>query len=399
MIRELITETVKYMWRNKKNRLFMMVSLGIVFCHAVFILPNIPGQNEVDIEQLEREMLGNEQTMEDNLAEGRTVPSIMTGTSAYEAAANDYVNQRQLLTALKQGDARRYLSIDYRPEVTERTEVNRELEISLPVLGTSLESQFIPLKSQFYINNIDPLGFHTIHERTSFQQLHLFLIGLGPIILFLGAIFMISDVTVKDRKLKTQKAGVPMKWYTYLLVQSCTALFVVLCFYGVLTAVFFLVNGLLHGFGTVTLPIGAFDWSAQEGSGYSSPISLDSIGAFLVKALPYFLLFFYLITRLNTLFSLLFKQEVVVLIIGAFMILFQQLYYGPKTTELLGIDISWFPQTYLEIGKIVTGRVSEALLLTDYYSRGLMVIAAAVLITEGLNVIAAKKITRQAFVR
>ena len=106
-----------------------------------------------------------------------------------------------------------------------------------------------------------------------------------------------------------------------------------------------------------------------------------------------------MITRLNTLFSLLFKQEVVVLIIGAFMILFQQLYYGPETTELLGIDISWFPQTYLEIGKIVTGRVSEALLLTDYYSRGLMVIAAAILITEGLNVIAAKKITRQAFVR
>lgn len=399
MIREVMTETVKYMWRNKKNRLFMVVSLGVVLFHTLFILPNTPGLNEVDIVQLEREMLGNEQTFEDNLAQGATVPSAFTGTSAYEAAVNEYVSQRQLYTALMQGNAKQYLEVDYRPDIEERAVVSEELNIDLPILGSVSENSFESLKSQFYINNIEPLSFHTIHERTSLQQIHLFLIGMGPILLFLGTLFLISDVTVKDRKLKTQKAGVPMNWFGYLSIQSITALGFVLIFYAFLATVFFLTNGILHGFGSLELPAGLFQYGTGENMVFSSPLELTSIGLFLLTALPYFLLFMYLITRLNTLFSLLLKQEVVVLIVGVFTILFQQFYYGPETKSLLGINISWYPQSYLNFGEVVTGRVNETLLMTNFYSRGLIVIMTTIVIVEILNYVTSKWITRQIFVR
>lgn len=387
------------MWRNKKNRLFMFITVGVVLVHALFILPNTPGLNEVDIVQLERGMLGNEQTFEDNLTQGQTVPSAFTGTSAYEAAVNEYVNQRQLLTALRQGNAKKYLEIEYRPDITERELVSQELNINLPILGSVSENTFEPLKSQFYINYTEPLSFHTIHERTSLQQIHLFLIGLGPILLFLGTLFLMSDVTVKDRKLMTQKAGVPMNWFSYLMIQSVTALGFVLLLYTFLTVVFFLTNGILHGFGTLELPAGIFQYGNGDDTVFSSPLELISIGRFLLRSLPYLLLFMYLITRLITVFSLLFKQEVVVLIAGVFILLFQQFYYGPETTELLGINISWFPQTYLNIGEVVTGRVGDALIMTNFYNRGLTVLGATIVLVEVLNYLASKGITRQKFVK
>ncbi|MEC6748287.1 hypothetical protein VXN63_06995 [Marinilactibacillus sp. XAAS-LB27] len=399
MVREVVFETIKYMWRSKKNRLFMILTLGVMLAYSVVLLPNTAGLEEVDVQQLEREMLGNEQTYKDALVKGQTVPTVMTGTSAYEAARTEFLNQRQLLTALKQGDARRYLEIGYRPDITERVMVQESLDLNVSVMGREAENVFQPLKNQAYIYEVEALSFHIVHDRTSLQQIHLFLIGLGPVLLCLGAIFMISDITVKDRKLTTQKAGVPMKWADYLFVQSITAMSFVLLFYLFSASIFFVINGLLYGFGTLSLPVGLFQFDQTNRSIYTSPLELFSIGQFLIRTVPFFLLILYLISKLNTIFSLLFKQEVVVLISGAFMILFQQLYYGVETTELLGINISWFPQTYLDFGKIVTGRVNEAMIEGDFYMRGILVLSVTILIAEVLVYLTAKHITRQKFVR
>src|SRR5690625_3917309 len=114
MKRQVIKETLTYMWRNKKNRLVILLCFGAVILHSLLILPNTPGVEEVNIEAMERSMEGNRQTFEDNLEDGVTIPTMMTGTSAYEVARNEYVNQRELLTALETGDVRRYLDIPYR---------------------------------------------------------------------------------------------------------------------------------------------------------------------------------------------------------------------------------------------------------------------------------------------
>ncbi|MFC6463653.1 hypothetical protein ACFP65_01355 [Marinilactibacillus sp. GCM10026970] len=147
MVREVVFETIKYMWRSKKNRLFMILTLGVMLVYSIVLLPNTAGLEEVDVQQLERELLGNEQTYKDALLKGQTVPAVMTGTSAYEAARTEFLNQRQLLTALKQGDARRYLEINYRPDITERVTVQDSLDLNVPVMGREAENVFQPLKN------------------------------------------------------------------------------------------------------------------------------------------------------------------------------------------------------------------------------------------------------------
>ena len=381
-------ETFTYMWRNKKNRLVMLLCLGAVMIHSLIILPNRPGHDEVDMDRLEQQMHSNRQTFEDQLDKGLTVPTFFTGTSAYEVARNEYVNQRELLTALNNGDVRRYLEIPYRPMVEQSF---GEQEGSFSVMGYGKESAFSFAKKDIYLNDTEPLTFHVVHERTSMQQLHLFLTGLGPYVLILLLLFMISDVITKDRALRTQKAGVPINWFKYLFIQSVTALGFVVLFFAALSGIFFLVNGLQYGFGSVDLPVGAV---GEATTAYMAPPTITmEVGTFLLQTLPYLIVLLYGFTRLNSLFSLLFRHDIVTFIASVFALLFPFLYYSAGTTDLLGFDLSFYPQTYYHFGDVVTGLAGMP------YERGLIVLGVTVVILELLNILAATFIKRQQYVR
>jgi len=390
-----MSETFTYMWRNKKNRLVMILCLGAVLLHSLFVLPNTPGPDEVDIVQLERQLEGNRQTFEDQLDKGLTVPSVMTRTSAYEQARNEYAKQRELLTALNNGDVRRYLEIPYRPSSNSSNEdqgsVFAPASAVNQIFGYGKESFSRANKLDYYLNEAEPLTFHMVHERTSLQQLHLFLIGLGPYVLLILLLFMISDVITKDRELRTQKAGVPLNWFGYLFIQSVTALGFVALFMAALSGLFVLMNGLQYGFGSFALPVIAF--GEAETTYQAAPILMMDVGTFLLRALPYLFLLLYGFTRLNTLFSLLFKQDVVTFVASVFVLLFPLLYYSADTTELLGFDLTFYPQTYYHFGNVVTGRLNAP------YARGLIVLAVTLVIIEVLNVLAANYIKRQQYVR
>lgn len=187
---QVIKETIKYMWRSEKNRLFMVLSTALVFVYALLVVPNISGEDEVDIDMMEREMYGNVVQFENALDEGLIVPSIMTGTTSYNTLRREYVAQRELLTALKQGDAKRYIEISYRPETTIGGDEASGLEqLAFNVFGYELEQPHQQAKNQVYLNEVEDLSFHTVHDRTSFQQIHLFLIGLGPVLLLIASSF------------------------------------------------------------------------------------------------------------------------------------------------------------------------------------------------------------------
>lgn len=392
MSKQVVNETLKYMWRNKKNRLIMILCIGMVLLHSFLILPNITTPDEVDIDLLEREISSNVQTFEDRLESGQTITSLFTGTSAYQEARNEYANQRELLSALRTGDARRYLEISYRPPVE-----NDDLEpegFNLSILGQDFNRS---MKNQVYINQVDPLSFHHIHEQTSLQQLHLFFIGWGPYILIFLLLFMISDVVTKDRKLTTQKIGVSQNWFKYLFIQSLAALGFVTLFLTALGGLFYVVNGIQYGFGFGSLPAGYFK-IAPEGSPFHHSLWLTMpLSTFFLRALPFAAVLLYGFTRLNTLFSLILKQDVVVLIASTFTLLFSLLYYGEETTELLGIDLTWFPQTYFHFGHFVTGMVEATIETPIPYSRGLIVLCVTVLIIEAFTYLVTRFITRQKF--
>lgn len=399
MMKEVFIETYKYMWRNKKNRLFMTIAFVFIILYILFILPNLAGSNEVDIEALERDMYANQQQFEDRLNNGMTVPSLLTGTNAYYLARNEYANQRELLTALRQGDVYRYLAIPYRPSSREELTDNTFGNLDFPILGTEIDEAHQVAKNTYYLNEVENLSFHTVHNRTSIQQLHLFFIGLGPVVLLLSLIFLISDVLAKDRYLKTQKAGVPLKWPVYIFVQSMAALSFVVLFFTAITILFVLLNGLLHGFGTVDLPVGYYRAYFDEGILNQANYTIESAGWFFTTTAPFVFLLFYLMTRLNALFSLIVKHPIVVMVLGMFVVSFQNFYYAEETSHLMGIHLTWFPQTYINFGEVVTGRLEHQLLETipTIVSRGLLVLAASILVVEILLYLTSKKISRQKF--
>lgn len=399
-MRVLIKETLSYMWRSEKNRLFMGLATVFVFIYSLFILPNISGENEIELDALEREMNGNVVQFEDALTDGLIVPNMLTGTSSYQVQRKEYVAQRELLTALKQGDARRYIAIEYRPQSAQATAEQGLEQMAYTIFGYKEEQPYQSQKNQAYLNEVEDISFHLIHDRTSLQQIHLFLIGLGPVLLLIGLIFLISDVHVKDRSLTTQKIAQPIKWQKYLFVQALTALGFVGIFYLVLALLFVGLNGLLHGFGTFSLPIGFHEAFFRQGHLNLDNYQVQTIGWFMIRSLPFMLLLPYLFTRLNTLLSLWTRQSVVTMVIGIFMVLFKFIYYGADSTALAGIDISYFPQTYIDFGSMITGRfefqVAEA--IPTLYSRGLLVLVGSIVVIEALTYLTSKKITRQVFV-
>ena len=396
---QLITETVKYMWRSEKNRLFMVLTTTLVLIYSFFIVPKISGDNEVDIEMTEREMMGNVVQYEEALEEGLIIPNVLTGTTAYDQWRRESVAQRELLTALKQGDVKRYIDISYRPSTETEKEASGLEQLVFNVFGYELEQPYQVEKNKVYHEEVESLSFHIVHDRTSLQQIHLFLIGLGPVLLLLGLIFLISDVHIKDRSLQTQKIGVPMSWQKYSFIQAITAFGFVGLFYLFLFGLFFLVNGVLYGFGSFDLPIGYYDPNFEMGFLNQDNYQVESLGLFLLQALPYLLLLGYLFTRLNTLLSLWTKQSVVTMVLGMFLILFQTLYYGRDSAELAEVDLSIFPQTYIDFGKVLTGRLEQQLLeaIPNLYTKGLMVLGLTILITEGFIYGTSKIITRQKF--
>jgi hypothetical protein len=184
-------------------------------------------------------------------------------------------------------------------------------------------------------------------------------------------------------------------------MQSISALSFVLLFFLTIGGLFVLVNGLLHGFGDFSLPIGVFQSEFGESLGSTGQYILKEVGWFILLSVPFLFLLLYVLTRLLTWFSLLVKQPVVVLVLGLFAILFQQFYYAEETTELLGIHLTWFPQTYISFGEVITGRLELQMMETipTIVSRGFIVLIGTILFVELLVYVTAKRITRQKFVQ
>lgn len=399
-MKQVIKETVKYMWRSEKNRLFMAITTALVVIYSLFVLPNVSGEKEINVEMLEREMAGNVVQFETALAEGLIVPNVLTGTTSYFSLRSEAVAQRELLTALKQGDVERYISIPYRPNANGDLAEDGLDQIVFNLFGYEEEQAFQIQKNEFYKQEIDNLSFHTVHDRTSLQQLHLFFIGMGPILLLIGLIFLISDIHVKDRSLLTQKIGHPLTWQKYTWVQAMTALGFVTVFYLGLGLLFYLLNGILHGFGSFALPVGYFDANFSSGVMNIDNFQVKTIGWFILGSMPYLILLGYLFTRLNTLFSLWTRQSVVTMMLGIFTVLFQFIYYGSEADTLLGTDISFFPQTYFNFGSVLTGRFELAVTqaIPTIFTRGIFVLLITIVIIEALNYVTSKRITRQQFV-
>lgn len=400
MAKAIFLETFKTLMRNSKNRLVIVVAFLGVIVYSGVVLPHLEPLDTVDMERLEIDMLGNRGLMENQFEQGTTEANLFTGQSTYQMAKEEFQQQRAFKAAIDTGDVRRYIQLDYVPEeVADKMKDYYMQNSSEPMKDLGYDQTNRRLRLESYLEEVPNPTFHMVQEKTSWQQIHLFLLNWGPVLLLIVTVFLASDVVTRDREVRTQKAGVPYAWSKYLFVQSAA----VFCFTGLFLLMvgiwFFLVNGLLFGFGSLDLKVPLYTYSSDYVTN-DSVFGLMPLGTFLWKSLPFLLLFLYLMIRLSVLFSLLFRNDVVVLMVGVFAVVFEKLYYSRRMRDIFGIDLSFFPQTYIDFGKVVSGE-KNFLLNTPMitWERGLAVVAGTVLVVELLLWAATKVITRQRFVR
>src|SRR5699024_11747610 len=107
---------------------------------------------------MECEKTGNVFQFEDALEKGLIVPNVLTGTTDYDQWRREAVAQRELLTALKQGDVKRYIEIDYRPSTATEKEASGLEQLVFNVFGYELEQPYQTEKNKVYYDEVDPLS-------------------------------------------------------------------------------------------------------------------------------------------------------------------------------------------------------------------------------------------------
>lgn len=397
--RTIYLETLKKLIRNSKTHIFLGFMILGILLYTGFILPNTQPMDTVDLKRLDIDMQANQSIMESKARSGNTEASAFTGQSAYLQAKYKYNLQRSFKTAIDSGDAHRLIQLNYIPEYLDKEITEYYLansEHPLKDLGFDRTNQGNRLNS--YIEEVPHIDFHLIQEKTAWQQLHTFFLNWGPLILGFSAIFLVSDVTTRERQEKTQKAGIPYSWKKYLFAQSLASFTFVLSITVIGLSLFWLSATALFGTGSTLLKVPQYLYSTDFTTN-TDVFGLMSIGSFMIRVVPYFLLFTYLLIRLSTIFSLWFKQDVIVMVAGFFVLFFEKLYFDRRMTDLFNIPLGFFPQTYVDYGKVITGEKSY-LLNTDSitFQRGLIVLGLTLVLVEVLLWITATVQTRQKYV-
>ena len=246
-----------------------------------------------------------------------------------------------------------------------------------------------------YLSNDYPITYGLMYEKTGLQALQKFLQTNGILFILFCAIFFSSDFLSRDRKNRSVLQGVPLSWYRQLNLKSLsTVIYSLLVVLGTLVAGF-IVMSLQFGVGYFDLHVPIM--IAQE-TFTLEDYDVISIAVFLGKTLVIVPLLIFLFVRLNVILGLLFKNEWLVLLVSSVILFSDRLFVSRTTRELFGIDISFFPQTYFEFGKIVDGE-KNFLLNTETitYAKGIVVLLVTLAVIELVIFILSKIINKRRF--
>lgn len=236
------------------------------------------------------------------------------------------------------------------------------------------------MKYEDYLSKDHPITFGLMYEKTGLQSLQNFLQNYGMYMLLFCVIYFSSDILSRDRKHQSVLQGLPLSWYRQLNLKSLSVFLYSAAFILVITVVGMLIMTIQFGFGhfdlNVPIMIGQQTMSPED-------YSVMSLAAYLGKTLVVLPLLVILFVRLNVVLGLLFKNEWVVLFISSLILFSERLYFTRSTRELFGKDVSLFPQTYFDFGKIIDGE-KNFLLNTEtiYYAKGIIVLLITYLIIE-----------------
>lgn len=216
------------------------------------------------------------------------------------------------------------------------------------------------------------INFSELYALTSFQQMRLWIQLLFPYFLLLFVILYGNDIFTKDDKHKTIMKSIPVSLYRQVNMKS----FIVFIF-GFGSMVFVILCGLVvmairNGWGSLSLPVVRYIRDEYD---------VISTVMFFVQSFCLLILAAFLLIRLCMLLSLLLRNEFITLFFGVALLFSEKVYQD--TFFIDNLDVSFFPNTYFDIGNVVTGDKS-VFYQNNYitFPNGVIVLATSIVVVE-----------------
>jgi len=342
---------------------------------------------ELEVEQEFRENKGN------------TGIVLRTGMPVYSLNAYYYKLNHALLTAYEDNNYPRFLYLRnfslLGNEYAYTSDENLFAQSPYPGKDRSHLYNQTMMRYEDYLTKDHPITYGLIYEKTGLQALQKFLQTNGVLFILFCAIFFSADMLSRDRKNRSVLQGVPLSWYRQLNLKSLSSFF-----YSLLVIVGTLIAGVVvmsvqFGFGYFDLHVPIM--IAQQKFTFED-YDVISIAVFLGKTLIVVPLLIFLFIRLNVILGLLFRNEWLVLLVSSVILFSDRLFVSRTTREIFGRDISFFPQTYFDFGKIVNGD-KNFLLNTESitYIKGIVVLFVTIAVIEFVLFILSKIINKRRF--
>ncbi len=387
------------MGKSKKNLLFVVFLTALLFSGVFLILPNKQTTETFDPQKMSQELEELSVEQRERVENGFTGVNSMTGMPVY--AINDYYYKihSNMLTAFEDKDFTRfaYLRTHYLEGNGGSILGDETLFTKSPFPGKDRQHlyQQTLLRYQGYLNQEFSISYAMIEQKTALQALQNFLLSSAVYLIAFCAVYFSSDVLVRDRQNRTILQGLPLSWYRVLNIKTLVAFLYTFFVLLVLMIVGMIIVSLQSGFGFFTIQVPVM--IARTASSFND-YDYMSIAQFIGKAMCFIPILVYLFIRLNIVFSLVFKNEWLVLLVSTIILLSERLYFSRTLREIFGIDISYFPQTYFEFGKVVSGDKNFLVNLeTITFAKGIIVLLITIVVIEVILFMVSRIVNKRRF--
>jgi hypothetical protein len=379
----IIIHELKMICKSKKNILFVLTLLALIMSYCFLILPSKQTPDSFHSHQVEKKIEDLSAVQKGKELRGETGFSPMSGRFIY--AENDYnlSLQRKLLTAFEEENFVRFAHLRMKDFTFNGITPNELVIFYSPSPGKDINHLYNQtlLRYQGYLQEQLPITYQLIEQKTALQTVQNFLLSSGALLLIFCAIYFSSDMLSKDRRNQSILQGIPVPWYRLINLKTLATFLYTIAVLAGLTLVAVTILTFLNGFGffEIRVPVMLSEKTSYGQNQYDT----ISITRFLLLCAAILPLLIYLFIRVNAILGLVFKNTWLVLMISSVILFIERIYYSRTLRELFGIDISFFPQTYFEFGKVITGEKNFLINMESIlYEKGIIVLIITVLVVE-----------------
>lgn len=383
MNKSIIAHELKMMSKSKKNILFIIALFALILSYCFLVLPSKQTPDSFNPHQVEQKIKDLSAVQTGKAARGETGFSSMSGRFIYAENEYNVTLQSKLLAAYEDDNFVRFIHLRMKDFSFNGITPNEVVISHSPFPGKDINHLYNQtiLRYQGYLHEQIPITYKLIEQKTALQTIQTFLFSSSVLFLLFCAIYFSSDMLTKDRQNQTVLQGLPVPWYRLINLKTWVSFLYTLAVIICLLAVTVLILTIQNGFGSfdIRVPITLSEKNTYGQDQYDT----ISLALFFLLAAGFLPILIYLFIRLNAILSLLCKNTWLVLMISSVFLFIERIYYSRTLRDLFGLDISHFPQTYFDFGKIITGEKNFLLNMESLtYRNGITVLLVTILVLE-----------------